>query len=206
MKWNSWSFSDVNLLVKFIVFCKDFSSNRWNIWFFKLFVISHVFLGNEVQIVSSIRRYASVSTQTSVLIIGGYSNNGISSSIVEYKNDKWKKYEETPSEYRAIHWMRTKKGLHHMNPLWLPHGIWIFIRVSKHWNPQRFSVWTRLLWNEIIIQLNCSIDTLNQITCSCIMNVLTLPQLPGKCHPEDQVYWLTSDLNWSKFSLRGTML
>ena len=54
-----------------------------------------------------------------------------------------------------------------------------------------------ILWNEIIIQLNCSIDTLNQITCSCIMNVLTLPQLPEKCHPEDQVYWLTSDLNWS---------
>ena len=54
-----------------------------------MFVISHVFLGNEVQIFSSIRRYASVSTQTSVLIIGGYSNNGISSSIVEYKEDKW---------------------------------------------------------------------------------------------------------------------
>ena len=41
----------------------------------------------------------------------------------KYKNDKWRKYEETPSEYRAIHWMRTKKGLHHINPLWLPHGI-----------------------------------------------------------------------------------
>ena len=41
----------------------------------------------------------------------------------KYKNDKWRKYEENPSEYRAIHWMRTKKGLHHINPLWLPHGI-----------------------------------------------------------------------------------
>ena len=33
--------------------------------------------------------YASVSTQTSVLIIGGWSNDSPSSSIVEYKDDKW---------------------------------------------------------------------------------------------------------------------
>ena len=47
------------------------------------------FLRNEVQIILSISYYASVSTQTSVLIIGGHSNNDYSSSIVEYKDDKW---------------------------------------------------------------------------------------------------------------------
>ena len=36
----------------------------------------------------SISNYASVSTETSVLIIGGYSSTGLS-SIVEYKDDKW---------------------------------------------------------------------------------------------------------------------
>ena len=36
----------------------------------------------------SISHYASVSTQTSVLIIGGYSHYYLS-SIVEYKDDKW---------------------------------------------------------------------------------------------------------------------
>ena len=36
----------------------------------------------------SISHYASVSTQTSVLIIGGWSN-GYESSIVEYEDDKW---------------------------------------------------------------------------------------------------------------------
>ena len=36
----------------------------------------------------SISDYASVSTETSVLIIGGLSN-GLLSSIVEYKDDKW---------------------------------------------------------------------------------------------------------------------
>ena len=56
---------------------------------FQIFCYFSFFLGNKVQIVLSILRYASVSTQTSVLIIGGYSNNGISSFIVEYKDDKW---------------------------------------------------------------------------------------------------------------------
>ena len=37
----------------------------------------------------SISNYASVSTQTSILIIGGWSDGSLTSSIVEYKDDKW---------------------------------------------------------------------------------------------------------------------
>ena len=37
----------------------------------------------------SILNYASVSTETSVLIIGGWTEYERSSSIVEYKDDKW---------------------------------------------------------------------------------------------------------------------
>ena len=37
----------------------------------------------------SISNYASVSTKTSVLIIGGLTEYERSSSIVEYKDDKW---------------------------------------------------------------------------------------------------------------------
>ena len=37
----------------------------------------------------SISNYASISTQRSVLIIGGRLGSGSSSSIVEFKDDKW---------------------------------------------------------------------------------------------------------------------
>jgi len=48
------------------------------------------FLRNEVQIILSISDYASVSTQTSVLIIGGGQPfDQYQSSIVEYKDEKW---------------------------------------------------------------------------------------------------------------------
>ena len=49
----------------------------------------------EISNVFSISNYASVSTQTSVLIIGGYSDDNdeidfeFFSSIVEYEDDKW---------------------------------------------------------------------------------------------------------------------
>ena len=38
----------------------------------------------------------------------------------KYKNDRWRKYEDEPSEFKAITWLRTKKGLNHINPKWLP--------------------------------------------------------------------------------------
>ena len=41
------------------------------------------------QNVFSIWHYAFVSNQTSVLLIGGWSDGSRSSSIVEYKDDKW---------------------------------------------------------------------------------------------------------------------
>ena len=38
----------------------------------------------------------------------------------KYKNDRWRKFEDEPSEFKAITWLRTKKGLNHINPKWLP--------------------------------------------------------------------------------------
>ena len=38
----------------------------------------------------------------------------------KYKRDRWKKYEKDPCEYKAIMFLRRRKGLHHINPFWLP--------------------------------------------------------------------------------------
>ena len=58
------------------------------VYYFSIFSLE-----NQVQNVFSIWRYASVSTQTSVLIIGGGSDKSRklyrSSSIVEYNDDNW---------------------------------------------------------------------------------------------------------------------
>ena len=52
-----------------------------------------------------ISNYASVSTQTSVFIIGGWTNSGRRSSIVEFKNDIWTiigNMKQTRSSHQAI--------------------------------------------------------------------------------------------------------
>ena len=36
------------------------------------------------------------------------------------QSEKWKKYEEQPSEFLAISWLRMKKGWNHIKPTWLP--------------------------------------------------------------------------------------
>ena len=38
----------------------------------------------------------------------------------KYGKEKWKKYEEHPSEFMAISWLRMKKGWNHIKPTWLP--------------------------------------------------------------------------------------
>ena len=38
----------------------------------------------------------------------------------KYGRDRWKKYEEHPSEFVAIAWLRMKKGWNHIKPTWLP--------------------------------------------------------------------------------------
>ena len=38
----------------------------------------------------------------------------------KYRRDRWKKYEKDPYEYKAIMFLKRKRGLHHINPYWLP--------------------------------------------------------------------------------------